>query len=314
MRRSLAALVALCAACMCFSSCGGKQETVSETETVPVYSVETETQETTMSKQEFVRLSAAERAKLNAEEEGVYIFDECEVLSDKDLDTLNTAAAKLAEEQEMCAAVVITEHLGGADPKAFAAEYYNALYGGESTGFLVLINNETHEDHVHTSGACSMLFTDEMISLAIAKATPCLVEEDYASALQILLELGEQEAPYVYDPFEILSTTQYEKFSSIAQEAAEDTGKRYCVLLVNPEDWMTEETTSLQVYADAQREFLRTDGILVIDAHDLHCAVSGDFSNPKTMAAELMTVLQETGFLPITTAVTAYYDKVKALY
>ena len=52
------------------------------TETVPVYSVETETQETTISKQEFVRLSAAERAKLNAEE-GVYIFDECEVLSDK---------------------------------------------------------------------------------------------------------------------------------------------------------------------------------------------------------------------------------------
>ncbi len=118
-----------------------------------------------------------------------HIFDECGVLADAGV--LEEYAAELAAQYGMHVAVVITQQLGGLSPEAFAAAYYNALYGADSTGFLVLLNNDTNQDTVYTAGTCVQYLTQQEIALAIAQATPLLVKGEYDAAAKRVLQLGE---------------------------------------------------------------------------------------------------------------------------
>lgn len=180
---------------LCATACSGNTtDPVTETTqpAQPTQAVQEATAETA-APTEAVPKSPAERVQ--GADTAQQIFDECGVLAD--VQALEEYAAAFAVQYDIYAAVVITEQLGGMSPDAFAAEYYNALYGADSTGFLVLINNDTNEDRVHTSGTCAQYLTQQETALAIAQATPLLVEGEYDAAAKRLLQLGEcmQHAP-----------------------------------------------------------------------------------------------------------------------
>lgn len=313
MGRTIASLLALAGLGMCLTSCG-TEPAESKAETTTAAESSTQQQESAAAAEEPTApeaeaSSAAERAAVLAAQQGVYVSDETGTLTKDELKTLNETAAAFSGIK--CAAV-ITAHLGGASPDAFAAEYYAALFGEDSTGFLILVNNETGKDRVYTSGSCSLYLEQEAIDLAVAKATPQLVTGDYAPALEQLFQLAAMMPDTIYDHSGILSREQYDNFLAIAEEAMQKTDGQYSVLLVDTVTWQTEN--SIQIYADAQRKELTADGLLVVDVQDKICAVSGDFSGAATMTAELNAVLQDAASLPVTAAVTAYYEKVKELY
>lgn len=309
MARGLAALILLGVFCMCCCACGGKEKHTSATESMT--ESETSASPTETSERTESATKPVNRPTADPNTEDPHIFDEIGVLSAEDVGALSSIAGALSAEQQLHAAVVLTEELDDKSPEKFAAEYFNSLYGKGSTGFLVLLNNDTGEDRVFTSGACSLYLAQDEISLAIAQATPMLVEGKYRQAAERLLELGERMPDLIYDRAGILNREQFDGFLATAQDAAAKTKKQYCVLLIQEDD--SEETEDfLQKYADAQREALHADGLLVVDVRNERCRVSG-FSDADARGSELTGIMQSANRLPVTAAVNAYYDRIKEM-
>ncbi len=317
MGKKTALLLGIAVCCMGFASCGREENTESpaETNTSVESIVQTETTPVTETQKPsapaMTTLTAAERAAQFAEKTDAYVSDETGTLSAETLSALDKTAAEIASHAAIRMAAVITDYLGGLSPDAFAAEYYNTLCGSESSGFLILVNNDTGEDRIYTSGSCRHYLPQEDIDLTIAKVTPQLVTGDYAPALEQLFALGNLMPDTIYDHSGILSREQYAHFCELADAALKDSEQQFSVLLVDTRTWQTDK--SLQSYADTQRKTLEDQGLLVIDVEGKICAVSSDISGAATMTAELNAVLQDAASLPITAAVTEYYKQIKAL-
>ncbi len=130
--------------------------------------------------------TAAAPIPLSAEN---HVLDECGVLDTEALAHYNEYLTNLANSRQICTAAVITNSLDGQTPEQAAAAYYQEAFGTDTSGFLLLINNDTSEDVYHLEGVCAEYMTGT--ALPLAQATPYLVEGDYPAALDILLALGE---------------------------------------------------------------------------------------------------------------------------
>lgn len=130
--------------------------------------------------------TAANPIPLSAEN---HVTDECGVLDAEALIHYNEYLTNLANSRQIYTAAVITDSLNGQTPEQFAAAYYRDAFGTDTSGFLLLINNDTGEDVYHLEGVCAEYMTGT--ALPLAQATPYLVEGDYPAALDILLALGE---------------------------------------------------------------------------------------------------------------------------
>ena len=148
----------------------------------------------------------SERAETLREAGDTYVFDELGVLTEEERGKFDKYLAWLSDQRQMNAAAVITDSLGGETPEAFARDYYRTLFDADSTGFLLLINNDSGKDIVYCEGACKQFLADP--SLQISQATPLLVEGNYADALEILLPVGEVMPDRVLDRADALSDEQ----------------------------------------------------------------------------------------------------------
>ncbi len=148
----------------------------------------------------------SERAETLIEAGDTYVFDELGVLTEEERGKFDSYLAWLSDQRQMNAAAVITDSLGGETPEVFAQEYYRTLFDADSTGFLLLINNDTGKDIFYCEGACKQFLADP--SLQISQATPLLVEGNYADALEILLPVGEVMPDRVLDRANALTEEQ----------------------------------------------------------------------------------------------------------
>ncbi len=165
----------------------------------------------------------AERAAELQSAGDTHIFDEQGVLSDEEKEQYNNYLEWLANIRQIKTAAVITNQLGGETPEQFSAEYYHTLFGTAPNGFLLLINNDTNRDYVYCEGACKTYISSD---LAIAKATPYLIEQKYADALEILLPVGEMVPDRVMDRCGALTPEQTEELRALTDPV----DSRYCVL------------------------------------------------------------------------------------
>ena len=137
--------------------------------------------------------------------ETVRVFDESGVLGQKALEAHNAYLCDLAARRLIECGVCITESLDGASPEHYAAERYRAQFGAGTSGFLILINNDTGHDVIHTEGACSLCLTQSVRQTAVMQASPLLVEGKYDEALTVLEPVGEHVPEHVYDRAGLLS-------------------------------------------------------------------------------------------------------------
>lgn len=145
------------------------EETAAETETEPIPT-------------EPLKPATERIAALRGNSASAVLLDENGVLSEEDAAACEATLETLAG-SELCAAVVITNSLSGFSPERFAEQYYNALFGADVSGFLLLINNDTGNDIYYCGGRALIPDSDRRI----VQATRCLVEKDYPAALAILL-------------------------------------------------------------------------------------------------------------------------------
>lgn len=309
MARGFAAVVLLFALCISLCACAGKKPADSVTEKPSQSAPETETTENA---EETQKATDTKQPVEDPNRENPHIFDEMGLLSEQDVRALSDAADGLAGKYAMHVAVVLTEELDGTSPAQFAAQYYCELYEKDSTGFLVLVNNESGEDYVYTSGACSLYLEEAAIRLAVAQATPMLVEGAFRQGIEHLLNLGNLMPELVYDSAGILSREQFEGFLNEAKALNDETKKRCGVLLVRSVE-VNEGQEAQEVmlsYADAQLQQLQLDCLLVASVDDGRCAVSGT-EDAEELSAELTSVLQNTKRLPVTAAVNTYFENVR---
>ncbi len=309
MARGFRMVTLLCVLCISLCGCTGREAADSVTEKPLQSASETETTENT---EETQKETGKNKPVEDPNQDDPHIFDEMGLLSEQDVRLLSDAADTLAKQSAMHVAVVLTEELDGSSPAQFASDYYCALYDGNSTGFLVLINNETGEDHIHTSGACSLYLEDAQISLAVAQATPMLVEGKFREGIAHLLKLGETMPGLVYDSAGVLTREQSDGFLAQAQAISEETKKHCGVLLVRNVEMQEEQDAqdAMLAYADAQRQQLQLDCLLVAALDQSLCAVSGT-DDTAALSAELTEVLQNTKRLPVTAAVNTYFEKIR---
>jgi hypothetical protein len=291
------ALTALGIACLCLTGCSSDAaESVAETVTGTEQITETQSPETAEETEPAETQAAA--AVTAVADAGTYVFDECGVLSEEELAKYNAYLTEISDTRLICTAAVITENLDGASPEGFAEAYYRTLYGEETSGFLLLINNDTGEDIFYTSGVCSTYISQADISLAIAKATPYLVEESYAGAMDILLPLGEMVPLYVLDRSGTLSQETVNTLLAAAQE------KQISLLLVKgvvPDD-AEDAASALSAYAEEKRTLTGASSLLVIDVQAVCSAIAGEI--PEN-ADDIAALVQAGSF---TEAAELYYN------
>nr|MDE5771644.1 TPM domain-containing protein [Ruminococcus sp.] len=137
--------------------------------------------------------------------EGVYVYDNANLLNKKDFEECNDYAEFLYENYLINTAVVTASSLDGQTPAEFAETSYNELYDGDESGLLLLINDDTYIDFLYKKGNCADYISDDDEKSAFYTATREIVDNDYKSAVLRIMKLAESCPQYVFDNAEVFS-------------------------------------------------------------------------------------------------------------
>ena len=121
--------------------------------------------------------------------EGKYIFDLDNSLAAEDEKYLSGELDRISKMTRLNIAVVITDDLGGKSSQSYADDFYDELFGINTDGILLLLDNQTQWDHISTSGKAIELFSDSYIDVMFEKITPYLKADDYCGAINRFFSL-----------------------------------------------------------------------------------------------------------------------------
>lgn len=283
--------------------------------------------------------SIAERAKSMQEAGETHLFDEQGVLTEEEAAQYNQYLGWVSDIRQIRSAAVITDALDGQTPEGFAQSYYRALFGEGTSGFLVLVNNDSGKDYIYCEGVCTVYLADT--SMQIAKATPLLVEGRYAEALEILLPVGELVPDRVLDRADVLT---YEQAQALT-ERANPSERRCCVIFTDalpalgsvsaettapddaasaetaeqtaepsetssaqetePVEGSSDDTADLAAFAEDLRVKNEAEVLLVIDTVNRRAWIAG--GDYRTLSDEVQSILREQNAFD---AAQHYYDAV----
>ncbi|MBQ3915691.1 MAG: TPM domain-containing protein, partial [Ruminococcus sp.] len=144
-------------------------------------------------------------------QEGVFVYDGADVLSEAEEAEVSETLKLLYEKYLINAAVVTADAIGDDYPYTFAQNAYNTIYEGRGSGFLLLINNDTNYDSLYRTGRCQTYITDSDENEAFYWATRDIVGGDYKSAVLRMLELAKKCPEHIFDNIDKLSQEQAEQ-------------------------------------------------------------------------------------------------------
>ncbi len=164
------------------------------------------------------KLKARDR-EVDTEKE--YVFDDADILSKGEYDSINTYTAWVSKAFKINAAVVLTDDIEDKEPADYAKDYYNKLYKGD--GILFLINNDTNEDYFFRNGIPAEFISDSSVLMLFSEISPMLALEDYVGAAERALESAEIYLPeYFTDRSGILKKEEIVEYNAIIEGAAGD--------------------------------------------------------------------------------------------
>lgn len=151
--------------------------------------------------------------------DGTYVYDYAKLLSGADFDECNNYAGWLYEKYLINAAVVTTDNLDGMTPEQYAENAYIDIYSGRGSGLLLLINNDTNEDHLYKKGSCLTFVDESEQSAAFYWATQDMVKGDFKNAVMRIMQLGEACPQHIFDNGGIFSTDEISLLESACAES-----------------------------------------------------------------------------------------------
>ena len=121
------------------------------------------------------------------DEDKVFISDKEGYLSESEFSDIVDTAEKLSDKTGYNVGIIITDDIGSKSPMAFSDDAYMDVFTKNSDGFMILLNNDTYEDHISTAGNAILMYSDARLNNVLDSAGSYLKEEDFYSALKVML-------------------------------------------------------------------------------------------------------------------------------
>ncbi len=231
-------------------------------------------------------LSIAERAELYTIPEMPHIYDECGGLSETERELHNSYLEELACSRFMNTFVVLTDNLNGNTPEQFAQEYYQTIADTDiPDGFLLLINNDTNQDYLYTTGRASRYILQSEAEILLSGATYQLIEGNYSDALSQILPVAEAVPAYLCDWTGTLTEEEIQEFSAQLQAIQSEQNFQCAVLLLPFPD-------AAELDAEAYLHKFNADAILLFDPIKRMCLTAGA---TEIQDSEIIQVLDSQG-------------------
>jgi uncharacterized protein len=117
-----------------------------------------------------------------------HVMDELDLLSNSEIDALESSILKLRENYSMDIVIVMTDQLNGQSSEAFADDYFDYnQYGINGEGILLLLNMLDREVWISTSGNTTIELYQPYIDSMLDNVIDYLLIEDYFSAANAFL-------------------------------------------------------------------------------------------------------------------------------
>ncbi len=110
------------------------------------------------------------------------VFDYDDSLTDSEEATVNNAIEEATSKYDMNVCIVITDDIGGKSAMNYADDFYDDLFGINTDGILLLINNDTKIDWISTSGSAIKKYDDSDIQQMFDNITPKLQNSNFKGA------------------------------------------------------------------------------------------------------------------------------------
>lgn len=194
---------------VCFASCSDKGKTASD--------------ELSSAAEESSDNSREDQLKIrdrSIETDGQFVFDEDEILTGAEFDSLNAYAAWFSKAFKINAAVALTEDIGELSPHDCAEKFYKDNFSGD--GILFLINNDTKEDYFYRKGLPAEFISDSDVEILFSEISPMLAMGEYLTAAETVLEEAELSLPEFFtDRTGTLKAEEISEYDKILEEGSE---------------------------------------------------------------------------------------------
>lgn len=212
-------------------------------------------------------------------EKGKLIYDNAGLLDDASYKRCSEYLNGLYSGYMINSAVVTANDLEGRSVHEYAAEAYEEIFGNGGNGLLLLINNDTNEDYLYKTGACSRFISENDESSAFYSATREIVGGDYESAVLRIMKLGESCPEHICDYASVFSN---EEISGI-EEAVRSGGKDISLVTVNNSGNDGELIKELY-----KRRYINGGGCLImLDTNANKLTAYSDSAVPSEIAASV---------------------------
>lgn len=116
----------------------------------------------------------------------IHVYDQASVLSSDDVVWLEQCCKTASEDTGWVVAVVITNNVGNdksdTGVRRYADSLFDSLYGVNTSGVMLVINDDTKYDYITTSGACINVFTSSIVDDILAYMQDELERDGYSAA------------------------------------------------------------------------------------------------------------------------------------
>lgn len=116
----------------------------------------------------------------------IHVYDQASVLSSDDAVWLEQCCKAASEDTGWVVAVVITNNVGNdksdTGVRRYADSLFDSLYGVNTSGVMLVINDDTKYDYITTSGACINVFTSSIVDDILAYMQDELERDGYSAA------------------------------------------------------------------------------------------------------------------------------------
>lgn len=190
-------------------------------------------------------------------QEGVYVYDNADILSDDEESELNSYLSVIYNDYLINPAVVTADHIGGHMPYTFATDMYDTIYAGKGSGILLLINNDTNTDSMYRTGSCTSFITDDEERKEFYLATQKMMSGNFPEAIHDLMALAEKCPRHVFDNIGHFSTDDANALENRLSECKEEVS-----LLITSNGTDTPSSDICRQYC--QRKYPDNDGYMIM--------------------------------------------------
>ncbi len=121
----------------------------------------------------------------------IKIDDAASLFTEEEIGYIDENASDFASESGFSVAVVTTDDATGKSAMEYADDYYDGLIfdsGWSENGMLFLIDMDNREIYVSCAGLCIDEYSDSELNTIIDKGYDCVVNEEYAKCILVMID------------------------------------------------------------------------------------------------------------------------------